>query len=49
MIILPDLRRFGVYQKGKTCPEKPTFYDKITIWRQQDEHDKAKHKSFKGV
>ena len=51
MLQYESARRFGVYPKGKTCPEKPTFFDKITIWRQQDEHDKAKNtrKDFKEV
>lgn len=51
MLQYESARRFGVYPKGKTCPEKPTFFDKITIWRQQDEHDKAENtrKDFKEV
>lgn len=34
-------RRFGCYPNGLECPKKPKNYDKITIWRQQDEHNKA--------
>ena len=51
MLQYESAHRFGVYPKGKTCPEKPTFFDKITIWRQQDEHDKAENtrKDFKEV
>ncbi len=53
MLQYESARRFGVYPK-EVCPDpptKPTFYDKITIWRQQDEHDKAAaaHKPFNGV
>ena len=40
--------RFGVFPKKNDPPEKPQNYDKITIWRQQEEHDKAKN-IFKGV
>lgn len=43
--------RFGVYPKMFDSPAKPQNYDKITIWRQQNEHDNAsyKNKDFQAV
>lgn len=43
-------RRFGVYPRiSGAAPKKPENYNKITIWRQQDEHNNAPHNKFKAI
>lgn len=50
MLQYESARRFGVYPSiCNTPPQKPKNFDKITIWRQQAEHNNAPHTTFTGV